>query len=268
MKDCYVHINGSIVPIMDARISPDDRGILYGDGIYETILVRNREIIRLRLHLERLKYGIKAIRLPEQLCEVNYKEAIEELIDANGYADARIRINITRGTLTSEEPTIFITANELGKHKMETPRVIISSYRRDERNPLTSVKTINCLTSVMALYEARDAGADDAILLNAQGNIAEATTANVFIVRGKSLMTPALDQGCLSGTIRTTLLEMAPDFGLEPCECEISPDMLNEADEIFLCSAIKLIRPVSEIAGRKVGEPIIAKKTIKRPALI
>lgn len=277
MTEQLVHVNGEILPIRaneyaagtpastqiptsmptgvpaayHAGIGVFDRGLLYGDGLYETIRVRNGVCLRFALHANRLTRGLRVLQIPPP--DIDISAAIQQLLKANNLSDARVRVTITRGMSIGGTPTVVITAVPLPSHGLDPTKAVISSYRREETSPLTRVKTLNCLASVMAGIEAHARGADDAILLNTQGNVAEATTANVFLVTGSRLITPALDQGCLPGTIRTAVLDLAPQLGLEPSEGEITPEDLTNADELILTSAIKLARPIVELNGRTIG---------------
>jgi branched-subunit amino acid aminotransferase/4-amino-4-deoxychorismate lyase len=253
MADQFVHINGAIRPMGEAAVSVFDRGLLYGDGLYETIRVRNRWCIRFDLHMTRLANGLAAldIRIPE----IDFQTAIFDLLTANSLSDARVRLTITRGeSPDAGNPTTVITAVPLSPHGLDPTKAIIISHRRDETSPLTGVKTINCLASVMSVIEARNKGADDAVLLNTSGNAAEATTANLFAVSGRRLLTPSLDQGCLPGTVRAAVLDLAPGLGLDAVEACIHPNDLGAADELFLTSAIRLARPIVELDGNTIGD--------------
>jgi branched-chain amino acid aminotransferase len=246
-----VYINGDILPQDKAGLNVFDRGLLYGDGLYETIRVRNGRCLRFDSHAARMADGAAVLAIPLDIARL--ESAIDSLLQANHLSDARVRATLTRGAAPIGDPTLIITAVPLPHHGLDPTAVITSSYRRDETSPLTRVKSLNCLASVMAGFEAHARGADDAVLLNTRGNLAEATTANVFVVKGRRLMTPALDQGCLPGTVRAEVLALAPELGLDPIECEIGVDGLRSADEVFLTSAIRLARPIVELDGKVVG---------------
>ncbi len=254
MNAAIVYLNGDLVSGIEAAVGVGDRGLLYGDGLYETIRVRNCHCLRLNRHVQRLLNGLEALRIENPFRHVEVEYVIKELLEANNLTDARVRVTITRGPCQdSSRPTAIVAASPLADEEPRATKVILSSFRRDEANPLTAVKSLNCLASVAAAMEAQEAGADDAILLNTRGSVAEATFANVFAVSGRRLVTPSLDQGCLPGTLRAAVLEMAAGLGLEPREEAVDPEMLFAADEVFLTSAIKLARPVVEINGRAVG---------------
>ena len=259
-----VHLNGRIVESEQATVGISDRGLLYGDGLYETIRVRNGKCVRFESHVRRLMHGAGVLEMPASVGAFDYAAAIAELLDANALSDARVRITITRGATTGDivpspdaKPTIFITAVPLPTHDPRPVSVIVSSFGRGPA-PLCSVKTTNCLPSILAKSQAARRGADDALLTNTQGNIAEATTANVFIVKDNRLITPGDDQCCLPGTVRAAVLEMAPSLGLEPVESAVTPDLLDDADEMFLTSAIKLVRSVAGHRSTAVSERMLA----------
>ena len=260
-----VHLNGRIVESEQATVGISDRGLLYGDGLYETIRVRNGRPVRFESHMRRLLYGAGVLEMPECVNAFDYAAAIAELLDANALSDARVRITITRGATTGDivpspdaKPTIFIMAVPLPTHDPRPVSVIVSSFGRGPA-PLCSVKITNCLPSILAKSQAARRGADDALLTNTQGNIAEATTANVFIVKDNRLITPDVNQCCLPGTVRAAVLEMAPALGLEPVESAVTIDMFNDADEVFLTSAIKLVRSVACHRSAAVAERVIER---------
>lgn len=248
----FVHINGRIVEAGEARVGVRDRGLLYGDGLYETIAVRGGRVVRLDAHLARLRAGIRVLNFGTSIDSVDFGAAIPELCDAERLADARVRVTVTRGAgapgdivpTPPPEPTVIITADPLSQLAPKPARLEISSVRRDETSPLCAVKSLNCLHSAFARGEAVRKGFDDAILLNTAGNVAEATSSNVFLVSGDELVTPALDQGLLPGTVRGAVIGVARRLGLRVSERTVAPNELRQADGAFLTSAIQLIRPI------------------------
>lgn len=257
MDERHAYVNGRIVRVSEACVSVADRGFLYGDGLFETIRVTGGKCVRLERHLARLASGARVLGI-EGLPEAGaLSGAISSLLEADGMRDARVRLTVTRGVSvgpglvgeTAGPPTVVITAADLPPADPEPARVIISSIRRDELNPLSSVKSLNYLPGILALREARCAGADDAILLNARGKVAEGTVGNVFLVFGRTLVTPSLDQGVLPGIVREAVTELAPGLGLEVVQRPIDVEELARADEVFFTNAIVLARPVREVNG-------------------
>lgn len=262
MREEYASVNGRLKPLPEARISVADRGVLYGDGIYETIRVRNGRCVRLDHHLDRLRRGLRTLHLGEAAAAMDFESAISALLEANQMRDARVRLTVTRGEsagagkLVQEctEPTVIVTTHPLPEPPRQPVNLITSSFRRDETSPLCGVKSLNCLPSVLARFEAAEQGADDAIMLNTRGLVAEATTSNLFIVAGNRLLTPSLDQGALPGTTRHALIGLAPTLGLQVVEKGLSVREVMEADEVFLTSAIQLVRQIGRVDGRVIGE--------------
>jgi len=261
MAQRFAYVKGRIVPVGDAAVSIADRGFLYGDGLFETMRVKGGQCVRLDRHLARLTAGARVLGIEELPDEQALAKAISSVLDANGMQDARVRLTVTRGVTagpgilagTAGPPTIVITANDLPSAEPEPARVIISSIRRDELSPLSSIKSLNYLPGILAIREAQAAGADDAILLNTAGNVAEGTVGNLFLVNGSTLMAPSLDQGVLPGTVRAAVIELASEIGLEVVERAVSPGELAGADELFFTNAIQLARPIRELGGVIVG---------------
>lgn len=257
----FAYINGSLVDMAQASVSIRDRGLLYGDGLFETVRVRNGHPVRWERHLRRMREGARILMLESIAKGFDPGPVIQRVCEANGLTDARVRITITRGISESagqisspgNTPTFIVTSDPLPTQEPSPARVLTSSVRRDERSPLSRVKSLNYLTSIFARMEAQRCGVDDAILLNTSGFVAEGTTANLFMVNGSKLITPSLDQGALPGTVREALIELAPSCGFGIEEREVGPEELLEADEIFFTNAITLIRPITEVDGLPIG---------------
>lgn len=241
-----VWLNGSLAEAEAARIDPADRGFTLGDGLYETLAVRGGRADHLPAHLDRLREGCRVLRLPYP--DIDVETAIRELAAANGHGDAAIRITYTRGPGArglppppTLRPTLLITTAPLPG---ETPplRVIVArGTRRNERSPLSRCKTLNCLDSLLARLEAADAGADDAILLNTEGRVSEATSANVFAVIDGQLVTPPVEDGALPGVRRAAFLDDAVVRPLTEAD-------LRRASRIFLTTCLA-VREVAELAA-------------------
>jgi branched-chain amino acid aminotransferase len=246
-----VWLDGTLVEEEAARVSAFDHGFLLGDGVFETLRVYGGEPYALDEHLGRLEEGCAALRI-EMPPRSDLTQAARELLTANGLADARMRITVTSGSgppgLAREagSRTVLVAALPLTAWP-PTARAIVSRFRRDERSPLAGVKTTSLADHVVALAEARERGAEDALLLNVAGNVCEATTANVFLVRDGTAATPPLDAGCLAGITRAHVLELGA------VERTLTPAELLEADEAFLTSSTRELQPLVAIDGRPVG---------------
>jgi branched-chain amino acid aminotransferase len=250
-------LNGGLVDAEAARISPADHGLLVGDGVFETLRCYQGVPFALAHHIERLQDGARSLRLEPPDPRV-LEEAAHAVIEANGLRDARMRITLTSGPgppglLRGEaDPTVVVFAQPLTPWA-PTATAIVSRWRRDEESPLSGVKTISLAQSVMALTEARAAGAAEGIILNRRGDVCEATTANVFLVRGGRVETPSLASGCLAGITRECVLGLCGALGLKGVQTELPAAALHEADELFLTSSTREVQPLVELDGRPVG---------------
>jgi len=272
----HVWVNGELRPADALHLSVFDRGFQLGDGVFETLRARGGRPTELDEHLERLRRSATGldIELPAGV-DAQLAEGIAALLEAEGLGgpegDASIRITVSRGAITARgllpaehvAPTVAIQAwpvpptpadhLELGLH------LVASAVRRDPENPLASLKTTSRADYVFARLEARRAGADDALFLTIDGNLSEATSANLFLVRRGAagsrpeLATPALGCAILPGTTRTWLLGWAGRAGLAPVEGWLTPADLAEADEAFLCSSVAGVLPVTRFEGRPIG---------------
>ncbi len=260
MSKRYASVNGRIVPVDEVSISIFDRGFLYGDGVFETIRVRNSKCIRLNRHVDRLRNGLRVLGIAESFLDVDVEAAILELLEANRQTDARIRLTITRGEgqpgkigASNIIPTIIVTSDDLIDSPPEPASVIVASIRRDENNPLSFIKSLNYLPSVLARIEAEHAGFDDALLLNTRGRLSDGTVGNVFLVQGEKLITPALSEGPLPGTVRAAVIEIVRELGLEVVETAVGLRDIAETEEAFYTNAIQLVRPICSILDTRLG---------------
>lgn len=257
--------NGTIVKGQEAYLPVTDHGLLYGDGVFEGIRVAAGRIFRLDQHLARLAFGAKtvAISLPYELAAI--KQAVIDTVRAFGEREAYIRLLVTRGVgPLGVDPTpckrancicivstIALFSREQREHGLE---LITSSYRRPTADVLdVRVKSLNYLGSVLAKLEAKQRNADDALLLNQRGHIAEAAVANVFAVRGTDLLTPPPTDGCLEGINRRAILETAPQLGLRTVEQSIGRGDLFRADEVFLTGTGAGVIAVRSVDCRLIG---------------
>ena len=262
----FTHVNGRLVPGGAPAVSALDRGLLYGDGLFETIRAYGGRPFLLADHLARLAGSAAELRIAERLNTALIARGVAELLDANGLAtaDAYIRITLTRGihtgALTLEpaaEPTVAIIAKPLHVPPPERYErgvaLVTASVRRNADSPVPRHKTLNYLESLLAKTEARDAGADDALLLDTRGQVAEAASSNLFIIRRDRVVTPPLDAPILPGITRRQVLRLAAGLGIDAVERPIQPSELLAADEAFLTNAIAEVLPVRALDGQRIG---------------
>ena len=236
----------------------NDRGFLYGDGIFETLRTYNDVPFKVTEHLERLRSSSKRLKIPFEYTIEGLSKNIKELITTNNIPDAYIRITLSRGPgnngLAISEgpnPTLLIQSKpftpyqeELYKNGMD---LIVSNVRRSTSCPISCHKTTNLLTSILLKEETKKESAGEAIILNTDGYVAECVISNIFIVNGKNVVTPPLDTNILPGITRRTVLEICRDKGINAKEERFKIDALTNADEIFITNSLMEIMPVHEV---------------------
>ncbi|MDB5396002.1 MAG: pabC [Rhodospirillales bacterium] len=243
--------NGQLTPIDQTRIDPRDRGFTLGDGLYETIRVCDGNLLRIDRHFTRLDVGLRVLGIKLKLDENALTRAMRAILEANALSNAAIRLTVSRGVSArglapdpTARPTVVISAT-LYTGPAEPAQVMVATVTcRNAASPISRVKTICCLDSILARMEAAKYGMDDAILLNGDGWVAEATAANIFAVIDGVLVTPPISDGALPGVMRAAIMAHTP-LG----ECSLSADDLSRASEIFLTSSLG-IRPVVAFDGR------------------
>jgi branched-chain amino acid aminotransferase len=270
LADRHVWVDGEILPAAARHLSVFDRGFQLGDGVFETLRARSGRPTELREHLERLHRSAAGLDIQLGADAADRVAAgIAALLAADGLdgpsGDASIRITVSRGVMAGRgllppgraTPTIVIQAWPVVPtpvdHLERGLHLVTSAVRRDPENPLAALKTTSRADYVHARLEARRAGADDALFLTTDGHLSEATSANIFVVRGTQLATPALACAILPGTTRTWLLEWAGRAGLVPSETWLTVADLAAADEAFLCSSVAGVLPVTRFEGRAIG---------------
>ena len=255
-------LNGRIVAPEQACIPLTDHGLLYGDGVFEGIRFYHGRALRLQQHVERLYRSARAVCLVIPCNAHELTAAIEETIASYGHPAGYLRVVVTRGAgklgldpKLCARPTMFIIADALAMVDVDVrargARVIISATRRLPADGLDPrIKSLNYLNHILARIEAANAGADEAILLNAQGRVTEGTADNVFIVRAGALYTPPVCDGALQGITREIVFELARQLGIGCSEISMSAYDLYTADECFLTGTGAELIPVREVDGR------------------
>lgn len=255
-------LNGRIVPAAQACIPLTDHGLLYGDGVFEGIRFYHGRALRLTQHLERLYRSARALCLVLPYSAHELAAAVAETIASFGAANGYLRVVATRGEgklgldpKSCARPNLFIIADALAMVSTEVrtqgARVIISATRRLSPDGLDPrIKSLNYLNHIMARMEAANAGADEAILLNAQGRVTEGTADNIFIVRAGALYTPPISDGALQGITRALVMELGLALGIACTEASLSAYDLYTADECFLTGTGAELIPVREVDGR------------------
>jgi branched-chain amino acid aminotransferase len=249
-----VWLNGAIMPATARCIDPADRGFTLGDGMFETIRVVDGKPQHLQRHLRRLRAGLAVLALPLALTDADLADAIAVALRANGLESAAVRLTVSRGPALrgvmpppASEPTVLVASGRLPDIAAAADAITCTVTRRNEMSPLSRIKSLNFLDSVLARQEAARRGADEALLLNTRGYVAEATAANILVLRNGALVTPPVADGALPGIMREVLIER--------CDAREAPLLVEDllaADAVFLSSSLAL-RPLASIDGRPIG---------------
>lgn len=261
-----IYLDGEWHTRETARVSVFDHGLLYGDGVFEGIRVYNRRIFRLEAHLERLYASAKAIALEIPLSLPEMAAATEETVRRNQKDSAYIRLIVTRGEgdlgidpRSCPKPSVIIIVTDIRVYPKEMyaggMKVVTSATRQVSHESFDSrIKSLNYLKNVLGKIDAVRAGADEAIMLNGSGYIAECTADNLFVVRGGRLLTPSPQDGALEGITRGAILELAGEAGLGVSETRLTRFDVYTADECFVTGTGAELMPVIEVDGRSVGD--------------
>jgi branched-chain amino acid aminotransferase len=251
MAVLYVNNNGTILPSDAPTIHPGNRGHLYGDGVFESIRIMSGKPLNLENHIKRMLDGARVIKMrtPSYYTTDFFRDKINELIQKSEIEEGgRCRLSLDRVTggaylPDSNESTFYIEVYpyDVNHFELNAKGLEVDIYQdiKLQKNFLSNYKTKAGLTYVMAALSAKEKGLDDVFLSNDRGNILETSSCNVFVVSNGVLYTPGLDEGCLAGTMRMQVINLAISHGIKVYECAILPQNLLAADEIFITNAIR-----------------------------
>lgn len=261
------YLNGEYLPLAEARISPLDRGFLFGDGIYEVIPYYNGQSVGLMPHIERMINGLAAIEIKSTLTADDWKTLLDDLIARNGEVGENlgVYVHVSRGADVKRlhaypdnvEPTIFAFAFKI-KDPEPADRTQAHQYSmittEDLRWQRCHIKSTALLGNVIHYQEGHAAGADEAMLFNAKGELTEGSSTNVFIVKDGVVATPIQDNQILPGITRRIVLDsLKADGSIKVEERIITMDEVRAADEVWITSSSKEIAPVTKLDGKPVG---------------
>jgi branched-chain amino acid aminotransferase len=260
-----IFIDGKYYDERNAKISVFDHGLLYGDGIFEGIRAYHGRVFKLKEHIDRLFYSAKAILLEIPMSPARIMSAVIEACRRNKIRDGYIRLVVTRGVGTlglnpksCKRPSVIIIADKIQLYPPALYRrgldIITVPTTRNLHSALNpAIKSLNYLNNILAKIEANNGGCEEAVMLNAEGFVAECTGDNLFIVKNGALLTPPLSAGALYGITRQTVMELAEESGLKVSEPNLTRYDLFSADECFLTGTGAEIVPVVKIDGRVIG---------------
>ncbi len=266
-KEPLVYIDGEYHPKGSAKISVYDHGLLYGDGVFEGIRAYNGIVFHLREHIERMLEGLRITRINIPLSKEDLMAAVVETLRKNNFMDAYIRLVVTRGRgnlgldpRSSPKPSVIIMTEPVAPaHGREAREkgitAIVSSFRRDMVDGTShELKSLNYIQSVLAKFQAIDAGTDEVVMLDHRGMVSEFHGSNLFLVKQGAVHTPTSAAGILHGITRGRVLKLAEELGYDVHERDITPYELLNADEIFLTGTLAEVVPVIRIQGVAIGD--------------
>lgn len=260
-----VCLNGQYMPMSEAKISPMDRGFLFGDGIYEVVPSYSGRTVGFAMHLKRMRDGLRAIDIDFSLKDQAWQRIAKNLMERNGQGNLGLYFHVSRGADDSRfhaypddaEPTFFAFAFDIpdapvaDKNLAKNFNVVTAQDLRWKR---CHIKSTSLLGNVMHFQDGQNAGSQETILYNDKRELTEASACNVFIVKDGVVSTPPLDNQILPGVTRGMLIDILSKEGvIEVQERTIKMDEVFDADEIWLTSSSKEIAPVVEIDGEPVG---------------
>ncbi|MEZ5502885.1 MAG: aminotransferase class IV [Halioglobus sp.] len=261
-----VYLNGNYLPMSEARISPMDRGFLFGDGIYEVIPSYAGRLVGFGPHMTRMQGGLDAIEIPLRIDPPQWREIAAQLSARNGGGDLGLYFQVSRGTDSKRHhaypagitPTVFAFAYPIppapvaDRHAVTPYRVATAEDLRWQR---CNIKSTSLLGNVMHYQQGRAQGRDETVLYNRRGELTEAAACNVYVVKNGIVATPALDEQKLPGITRFMLLDiLGRDGRIAVEERVVTLDELRAADEVWLSSSSKDLVPVVEVDGQAVGD--------------
>ncbi len=274
-----IYINGTLFDKEDAKISVYDHGLLYGDGVFEGMRTYGGRVFRLDEHLDRLYESAKAIWLQIPMTKPDLAKAVNETVAINSIQDGYIRLVVTRGAGSlgldpnrTSDPQVIIIADSITLYPKEYYEngleiVSVSTIRNHPAALSPRVKSLNYLNNILAKIEGLQAGCVEALMLNHNGQIAECTGDNIFLVSRGELLTPPVDAGILQGITRDAVIELARNDGLTVREIPLTKHDVYIADECFLTGSAAEVIPVVKVDSRPIGDGkpgVITRELIAR----
>ncbi len=252
--------NGELMPEANAQVPILDRGFLFGDSIYEVFRTRHGHLFAWQEHLARLRLSAEGLAIELDLSDAEILRQVIAARDAAGHAESYLRLIVTRGTGTAPNidvstvlgpPNWIVMARDLGPAPPPVHLALVDRIRVDRRALDPALKSGNYLNNVLALREAKAAGATDCVLLNQKGQVTEASTSNLFALHDRVWTTPPVAAGVLHGITRQLLLDYCRDTGIELAEQHLSAHDLANATELALSSTLRDFAPVTRFNGEE-----------------
>lgn len=270
-----IWIDGQLVEKDDAKLSVYDHGLLYGDGVFEGIRVYSGKVFECKAHIDRLYASALAIRLTIPYAAKELEDAMYETVKANGFTDCYIRLIVTRGfgclglsPLKCPKAGVVVIADKIELYPPEMYEkgmsIITATVTRCHPNSIPPrVKSLNYLNNILAKIEAIDAGVPEALMLNQEGNVAECSGDNIFVVRNGQVQTPQTSDGILEGITRAVILRLCGKLGIPCVEKTLQRYDIYTADEVFLTGTAAEVVAVTKVDGRQIGKGNVGPITRK-----
>ena len=260
-----IYLDGKFVDREKALVSVFDHGLLYGDGVFEGIRSYNKRVFKLHEHIQRLYESAHTIMLRLPMSHDALADVVKQTIKINRLKDAYVRLVVTRGVgdlgldpRKCARPTVFVIADKIklypeSLYEKGLSIITVATQRNVPEALNPQIKSLNYLNNILAKIEAINAGYEEALMLSSSGYVTECTGENVFLVKGKQLLTPPPYIGVLRGITRQTVMDLGESAGLTVREDLLTRHDLFNADEVFLTGTAAEIVPVVKIDGRQIG---------------
>jgi len=256
-----IYLNGKLIPEAEAKVSVFDRGFLFGDSVYEVIPFYQGRGFRLEEHLQRLEYSLRAVQIN---IEQDWQGILHSLVAANGDGNLSVYLQVSRGTAAgrshhyddSMQPTVFACCTPIrdiyqgGAEQVEGISAIVTADLRWHR---CDIKATGLLPNILVVQQARQAGADEALMVR-DGLLTEGASCNLFVIDKGVIYTPKRSSEILGGTTRELILELAAENNIPTQEVDIDYERLMSADEVWISSSTRAIVPVLKIDGQRIAD--------------
>lgn len=262
-----LYLNGKFVEHQDAALDPLDRGVLLGDGVFETIRCEEGQLLFHSAHFARLGRNARIMEIPWNMHSEELLQVCQQCLDANGLEAGRLRITVTRGELGSSPeinvgataPTVIVSAHHTNQTVIEESRARgwsarVVHFPLNHRSPLAEVKSTSYQERLLARMVAKRDGFDEGIMLNTDGLVAEGAMTNLFIVRDGGVVTPPVEDGALPGIMRLRLGMICGRMGMTYAEESLTTEDFLTAEEAFLTNAIIEVMPLVRMNEHRIGE--------------
>lgn len=262
-----IYLNGKFIERDEASLDPLDRGVLLGDGIFETVRCEGGQLLFHVAHFGRIGRGARLLEIPFNMTSEELLQICQHVLDANHLREARLRITLTRGELGNSpeigdpatSPTLIVHVGPFDRERLEAARLAgwnahMIRFPLNHRSPLARIKSTCYQEHLLGRLEARRAGADEGIFLNTDGLLAEGAMSNLFIVRGETVLTPPVEDGALPGIVRLKVGIICDRLGIEYREESLTLEDLDGAREAFMTNSLIELMPLVRVGGHRIAD--------------